>query len=121
MAGARGGRMSVVGLSARRDGARAIAPYGDRVSIAVAAGPRSTVVAGDDTLVALQTDLEARGVVVRPIRVELASHSRYMDPVLPELARRLEGIEPREGSVPFWSTVTGARLDGRGASASTTG
>jgi acyl transferase domain-containing protein/acyl carrier protein/NAD(P)-dependent dehydrogenase (short-subunit alcohol dehydrogenase family) len=112
MAGARGGRMSVVSLPFDET-AQAIAPYGDRVSIAVAAGPRSTVVAGDETLVTLQADLEARGVIVRPIRVELASHSRYMDPVLPELARRLEGIEPREGTVPFWSTVTGGRLDGR--------
>ncbi|MGH7435757.1 MAG: type I polyketide synthase, partial [Polyangiaceae bacterium] len=112
MAGAHGGRMSVVSLSLDET-AQAIAPYGDRLSIAVAAGPRSTVVAGDETLVTLQADLEGRGVVVRPIRVELASHSRYMDPVLPELARRLEGIEPREGSVPFWSTVTGGRLDGR--------
>ncbi len=109
---AKGGRMLVAGLSlgAASD---AIAPYKDRLSVAVAAGPESTVVAGaEEAVAALHADLEARGIAARVVRVDYASHSHYMDPLLPELRRRLESTRPRGGKIAFWSTVTGGPLDG---------
>jgi acyl transferase domain-containing protein/D-arabinose 1-dehydrogenase-like Zn-dependent alcohol dehydrogenase/acyl carrier protein/NADP-dependent 3-hydroxy acid dehydrogenase YdfG len=108
----RGGRMAVVGLSLAA-ATEVVASYGDRLSIAVAAGPDSTVVAGEqDAVEALRAQLEPRGVVVRDIRVDYASHSRFMDPLLPALRERLAPVRPRACAVAFWSTVTGGPLPG---------
>ncbi len=108
-----GGRMAVVGLSLAAASA-AIAPYGDRLSIAIAAAPDSTVVAGEhDAVDSLRAELEPRGVAVRQIRINYASHSRQMDPLLPELRKRLSSIRPRDCTVAFWSTVVGGPLPGR--------
>jgi acyl transferase domain-containing protein/NADPH:quinone reductase-like Zn-dependent oxidoreductase/NAD(P)-dependent dehydrogenase (short-subunit alcohol dehydrogenase family)/acyl carrier protein len=109
---AQGGRMLVAGLSLEATAA-AIAPYGEHLSVAVAAGPASTVVAGaEDAVARLHADLEAKGVAARVVRVDYASHSRYMDPLLPELERLLAPVRPRHGEVAFWSTVTGEPVDG---------
>jgi acyl transferase domain-containing protein/acyl carrier protein len=108
----RGGRMAVVGLSLDATTAE-IARYGDKLSVAVAAGPESTVVAGDlEAMETLRAQLEPRNVAVREIRVDYASHSRYMDPLLPELGTRLATVRPRTCKTSFWSTVTGGPVDG---------
>ncbi len=108
----RGGRMAVVGLSLA-EASVAIAPYGDRLSVAVAAGPESTVIAGEqDAMDALRIELEPRGVVVHEVRVDYASHSRDVDPLLPELRERLAPVRPHECALAFWSTVTGSPLRG---------
>ncbi len=110
---ARGGRMAVVGLSLQA-ATDALAPHGNRLSIAVAAGPESTVVAGEqEALDALRAQLEPRGVIVRDIRVDYASHSRYMDPLLPALRKELAPVRPRDCKIAFWSTVTGEPLQGK--------
>jgi acyl transferase domain-containing protein/acyl carrier protein/short-subunit dehydrogenase len=108
----RGGRMAVVPASLEAT-TEAIAAYGDRLSIAVSAGPESTVVAGEEEAVAaLTVAMAGRGLLVRQIRVDYASHSRFMDPLLPELRQLLAPVKPRAGEVAFWSTVTGGPLDG---------
>ncbi|HEX3772799.1 MAG TPA: acyltransferase domain-containing protein, partial [Polyangiaceae bacterium] len=115
---AQGGRMLVAGLSLEGAGA-AIAPYGGAISVAVAAGPESTVVAGTEEAVAkLLAELEARGVAARIVRVDYASHSRYMDPLLPELEQALASVRPRRGHTAFWSTVSGELVDGASLDAS---
>jgi acyl transferase domain-containing protein/acyl carrier protein/NADP-dependent 3-hydroxy acid dehydrogenase YdfG len=109
---ARGGRMAVVPASLEAT-TEAIAPYGDRLSVAVSAGPESTVVSGDEeAILALTVALAPRGLLVRNVRVDYASHSRFMDPLLPELVSALTPIRPRAGAIEFWSTVTGGPLDG---------
>ena len=109
---AQGGRMLVAGLSLDATTA-AIAPYRDHLSVAVAAGPESTVVAGaEDAVAKLHADLEARGVAARIVRVDYASHSHYMEPLLQELERLLAPLRPRRGEVAFWSTVTGEAVEG---------
>jgi acyl transferase domain-containing protein/acyl carrier protein len=106
------GRMLVAGLSLDAASA-AIAPFEGRLSVAVAAGPESTVVAGaEDAVLSLHADLERRGVAARIVRVDYASHSHYMDPLLAELEQRLAPTRPRSGPIAFWSTVSGQRVDG---------
>ena len=107
------GAMAVVGLpeaqTLERIGARA-----RQISIAVTNGSASTVVSGDvDAVQALLGELEAQGVFCRRLKVDYSSHSHHVDDIRDELARALVGLEPREGTVPLYSTVAVERLSGR--------
>nr|CCE88377.1 non-ribosomal peptide synthetase/polyketide synthase [Sorangium cellulosum] len=106
------GAMAVVDLP--MDAAKqALDGRGDRLAIAVNSSPSSTVLSGDSAaLEVLIAELERGGVTCRRIKVDYASHSPEMDPLLPALGEALAGVRPRRGSVPFYSTVTGDRLDG---------
>ncbi len=70
------------------------------------------IAGAEDAVAMLHADLESRGVAARIVRVDYASHSRYMDPLLRELEQLLAPIRPRRGEVAFWSTVTGEVVDG---------
>ncbi|MEU7039186.1 type I polyketide synthase [Streptomyces sp. NPDC046237] len=88
-------------------------PWGTRLSLAGINGPASSVVAGerqalDDFLEACEKD----GVRVRRVRVDFSSHCAQVEPMAEELARLVADLEPRTGTVPFHSTVTGERTDG---------
>ncbi len=94
---------------------------GDEAEVAVAGSnaPGTTLLSGEQrALGRVRRRLEDRGVVCHRLRIDFASHSSQMDPLLPELERALERLVPGPGSVPFHSTVTagavdGAELDGR--------
>ncbi len=106
------GGMAVVGLSLEA-AAEALSPYGGRLVVAVSSGPETTVVAGDDAaLHELLGVLEERGVFCRAVRVDYASHSPQIDPLLPELRQLLASVAPRPGRIAFYSTVLAAPLDG---------
>ncbi|MGC9443064.1 type I polyketide synthase, partial [Streptomyces sp. WG5] len=57
------------------------------------------------------------GVRVRRVEVDYASHSSHVEEIREGLLADLEGIVPRSGSVPFFSTVTGGWLDTEGLDA----
>ena len=77
------------------------------VSLAVLAGPASTVVAGRAAEVArLVAGWESRGIPARLIAVDVASHCAQVDPLLGELADALACLRPRTPAIPFYSTVT---------------
>jgi len=106
------GAMAVVGLSPE-EAERAVADHAGRLSVAVNNGPRSTVLAGDPAaLDDVLSVLTARDVFCRRVKVDVASHSPQMDPLRPELVAGLAGLQPRAGSIPIFSTVTGAVTDG---------
>ena len=106
------GAMASVALSAG-ELAPILAPYGAAVCVAAANGPRSSVISGEaDAVRAVVGGLEELGVQARLVRVDFASHSPLMDPLLPELQDALGGLEPGDCSVPIRSTVTGARIEG---------
>lgn len=112
-----GGRMAVVALG-EEDAARAIAPYEGRLGVCVSTSPSSTVVGGDAADVeALVAALAEAGTFARLVRVDYASHSPRMDPLLPALVDALRPVAPRAGTIPFVSTVTAAALDGTTADA----
>lgn len=105
------GSMALVELSAEQ--ARgAIRGYEDRLSVGVESGPRSTVLTGESAALAeVLSRLAREGVFGRPIKVDYASHSPQMDPLIPELVRRLSGIHVQRGRIPFYSTVSGGRCE----------
>ncbi|MFD9718900.1 acyltransferase domain-containing protein [Streptomyces sp. NPDC059076] len=85
----------------------------DKVSVAVSNSPRSTVLSGDrEALAEIAEQLERGQVFCRWVKVDVASHSPQMDPLRPDLLAALKGIAHHPGTVPVYSTVTGAVLDG---------
>jgi acyl transferase domain-containing protein len=106
------GAMVSVELSAD-ECAPLLAEYDDRISIAASNSPGSTVLSGDpDALDTLVKSLEDRDIFCRRVKVDVASHSRQMDPLHDELLASLESIEPCPGDTPFFSTVLGERVKG---------
>ncbi|MER5556706.1 type I polyketide synthase [Streptomyces sp. NPDC002793] len=106
------GGMASVALPADRTRAL-LDPWGARLSLAGINGPESTVVSGErEALDEFLSGCKADGVRASRIRVDFSSHCAQVEPMAEELARLLADIEPRTGTVPFHSTVTGERMDG---------
>jgi len=111
------GAMALVEL-AMDEVEEALVGHEARLSVAASNGPRATVVAGDPAaLEEVLARLEARGVFCRRVKVDVASHSPQMDPLLPDLLGALSGLSPRQARVPMRSTVTGELLHGGDLSA----
>ncbi len=109
---ARGGAMAAVELTPE-EAEEEIGQLRDRLSVAAENSPRSTVLAGDEeALEQVLARLEARGVFCRRIRIDVASHSPRMDPLLDEMGAALAGLVPRSNSVPFYSAVSAEVVDG---------
>ncbi|QUH02486.1 SDR family NAD(P)-dependent oxidoreductase [Saccharopolyspora erythraea] len=85
-----------------------------RVSVAAVNGPESVVLSGEraalDELLAAFT---AEGFRARSIPVDYASHSAQVESIHVRLRTLLAGISPRASRIPFYSTVTGDRIDTR--------
>ncbi|MDL2082240.1 SDR family NAD(P)-dependent oxidoreductase, partial [Streptomyces sp. GXMU-J15] len=89
-----------------------VAPYGERVSVAVYNGPDASVVAGDpQALDEIAATAEAAGVRARRVPVDYASHSAHVEDIRERLLEALAPIAPRASRVPVISTVTGAVVD----------
>jgi rifamycin polyketide synthase module 1/2/3 len=107
------GAMAVVGLPEAQTLER-LAGRTRQIAIAVTNGAASTVVSGDaDAVQALVRELESQGVFCRLLKVDYSSHSHHVDEVRDELLGALAAVEPRDGTLPLYSTVTGERLSGR--------
>lgn len=86
---------------------------GATVEVAAINSPTSVTVAGDRrALDALREALEAEGTFCRPVRVEVAYHSAHMDPIEARLRAGLRHLRPKAPTIPLWSTVEGAMVDG---------
>jgi acyl transferase domain-containing protein/NADPH:quinone reductase-like Zn-dependent oxidoreductase/SAM-dependent methyltransferase/acyl carrier protein len=109
---AAGGTMLAVGMSP--DEARAVIAKHDRtVSIAAFNGPRSLTLSGLKTsLEVIATELESKGVFARFLQVSHPFHHAMMQPAADALKAALADLKPMPESLPFFSTVTGQRLDG---------
>ncbi|MFD5466845.1 SDR family NAD(P)-dependent oxidoreductase [Kitasatospora sp. NPDC127059] len=84
----------------------------DDVHLAAVNGPDSTVVAGGaDAVRAFVERYRAEGVRARLIPVDYASHTPHIDALRDELLEVLAPVSPRTGTVPFYSTLTGAIID----------
>jgi acyl transferase domain-containing protein/acyl carrier protein len=107
------GAMAVVELSSQQ-AQQALDGFDGRLTVAVSNSPRSTVLAGDPVaLQELLETLERRDVFCRRIKVDVASHSPYVDELHEDLLRALEELAPQPVSVPMYSTVTGEPAEGR--------
>nr|CRI73798.1 CongD protein [Streptomyces conglobatus] len=111
-----GGMVSLVTSAA--DAARRIAPWGDQLSIAAVNGPTTVAVSGaPDALDALVDAATADGLRAVRLPVDYASHSAQVAAVEEEVVRALDGIRPRAAAVPFYSALTGGRVDTTGLDA----
>jgi acyl transferase domain-containing protein len=91
----------------------ALAGYEDRLSIAASNSPTSTVLAGDpQALQEVMAHLQRQNIFCRNVKVDVASHSPQVEPLLAELKSVLQGLRPQAASVPVFSTVTGQATDG---------
>ncbi|WP_247686131.1 type I polyketide synthase [Micromonospora sp. C31] len=107
-----GGEMAVVELPVDEVLTR-IAPHGDRVSVAAVNTDRWTVISGDtDAVLDVLLDVDDEDVPCARLHAACASHSAHMDPLMPGLRAGFGELRPRPTRIPFWSTVTGDRLDG---------
>lgn len=81
-------------------------------TVAAANGPHSTVISGEPEQVkAIVAQARRQGLRARLIEVDYASHGPQVDLIAGELAEALAGIAPTSSGVPFYSTVTGTRID----------
>ncbi|GLY16593.1 hypothetical protein Kisp01_36080 [Kineosporia sp. NBRC 101677] len=88
--------------------------WGERLSVAAVNGPATTVVSGDlDALDEFERALSKRRVLRWRIpQTDFVAHSARVEVLAEQIVSELEGIEPRAGRVPLYSTVTGERIDG---------
>ncbi|BBC31256.1 hypothetical protein SGFS_025500 [Streptomyces graminofaciens] len=109
--GGRGGGMMQV--AADRDTvADLLAALTPDVSIAVAGGPRATVVSGPvESLTALADVLDEAGHRTKLLPIDYASHSAAVEELRAEILDALAPIRPLSTPTPFVSTVTGELLD----------
>ncbi|WP_452750458.1 type I polyketide synthase [Streptomyces celluloflavus] len=106
----RGGMMSVAEAA---DVVRErIAPFGERLSLAAVNGSLATVVSGEPAALRELADSCPESVRTRIIPVDYASHSAQVDDLREEILSVLDGIAPREASIPMISAMTGEVLTG---------
>ena len=106
------GAMALVELPVEQAAAR-LRPHGGRASVAVSNSPRSCVISGDPAVVAsVIADLERDGIFARLVKVDVASHSPQMDPLVAELVASQSGLCPHTAELTLYSTVDAARRDG---------
>ena len=106
------GTMLAVGLT-REAAEREIEAHAGLVSIAAINSPRAITLAGDtEALRIIGQRLAERGQFQRFLQVEVPYHSPKMDPIQAEMLSSLESLNPRNASVPLFSTVTGGIIDG---------
>ncbi len=92
--------------------AERLAPWHERLSIAVVNGPRSVVVSGEpDALDEFVEKMTADGVTARRIAVDYASHSPMVAEVRDELAEALADLRPSTSTPPLYSTLRGEVID----------
>ena len=100
------GAMALVELDAA--GTEALLASYPEVSVAVHASPRQTVIAGPPEAVdAVIAVVAGSDRLARRVEVDVASHHRTVDPILPELRAALADLAPRPPAIPMVSTVTG--------------
>jgi acyl transferase domain-containing protein/surfactin synthase thioesterase subunit/acyl carrier protein/NADP-dependent 3-hydroxy acid dehydrogenase YdfG len=106
-----GGGMAVTELS-MNDAEELVQQY-PQLSIAVSNSPKSTVLAGDQQAInnVLQA-LEHKGLFARQVKVDVASHSKQMDPLKNELFNALQSLQPQQSIIPMYSTVRSKEMEG---------
>jgi amino acid adenylation domain-containing protein/non-ribosomal peptide synthase protein (TIGR01720 family) len=78
------------------------------LSLAAVNGPSHCVVSGPDHAIErLARELEAREVEVRRLHIDVAAHSKMVEPILQEFGELLESLELKPPQIPFISNLTG--------------
>ncbi|WP_186779026.1 type I polyketide synthase [Streptomyces salinarius] len=94
------------------DTVRDIAAGHEEVALAAVNGPRHLVLSGAaDRIAALSTDLERKGVTVRPLVVSHAFHSPLMAGAAEPLLRAARAVEFHAPRIPWISDATGEPVE----------
>ncbi|MTI22241.1 SDR family NAD(P)-dependent oxidoreductase [Fulvivirga sp. RKSG066] len=111
-----GGAMAVTELTVP-EAEEAIKQY-PGLSIAVNNSPKSTVLAGDQSLISdLLDELEKQGKFCRQVKVDVASHSAQMEPLKAKLAVALQEVNPVKNTTKLYSTVENKLIEGESLNA----
>ena len=106
------GAMAVTDLTLEEAKQR-LAGKEELLSVAVQNSPTSTVIAGDPAaLDTLLSALESEGRFCRKIKVDVASHSPQMEPLMSPLRNALARLQPADSSITFFSTAQNRVLSG---------
>lgn len=90
----------------------------DFVSIGVQNSPSSCVISGaPDIIESICTHFEQTGAFVRKVKVDVASHSPQMDPLIENLKNSIEWIQPNDTSIEIFSSVLAKETKGAELSA----
>ncbi|MEU9605866.1 type I polyketide synthase [Streptomyces sp. NPDC048057] len=109
----RGGMASVA--LGEEEAAERLAPWAGRVEVAAVNGPTSVVIAGDaQALDEVLETLSGAGVRTRRVAVDYASHTRHVEDIRETLAEALAEVSAHAQTIPFFSTVTGGRVEDAG-------
>lgn len=108
------GRMTAVGVSGEAVQALiALHNLGASLCVAGYNSSRGATVAGaPEALSILEAALAEQAVFFRRLDLDYAFHSPAMDGIEAGIRDSLAHIQPRASAIPFYSTVTGATLDG---------
>ncbi|MFF8098066.1 type I polyketide synthase [Streptomyces sp. NPDC016675] len=102
----------MVSLAVSREVAQELTDRWEGLSVAAVNGPGSTVVSGNVAgLEALVAHCAAAGIRARRLPVDYASHSAHVERLRTRLLADLRDVDPAPSSVPFYSALTGGRID----------
>ncbi|MFI7894695.1 type I polyketide synthase [Streptomyces sp. CACIS-1.16CA] len=102
----------MVSLAVSRDAAQELAGRWEGLSVAAVNGPGSTVVSGNVAGVEeLVAHCAASGIRARRLPVDYASHSVHVERLRTRLLADLGDVDPAPSAVPFYSALTGGRID----------
>ncbi len=100
-------RSGMVSVRASEQAVRKLLP--DALDIAVINSDDLVVVGGaNDALDAFQQTLEREAIDHARVRIDVAAHSRLLDPFLPRYRAHLEGLSLQRAAVPMMSNLSGA-------------
>jgi acyl transferase domain-containing protein len=107
------GRMAAVQAS-QSDVEALIADAGlEHVVVAAINSPRSVTVAGDGNEVSRLIEFaRTRHVAGKLLDIQYPFHSARLDPARQPIIEALAGLQPRNTGIPFYSTVSGALIEG---------
>lgn len=106
------GAMAALRISAD-EAEQLIRDCGGRLTVAVSNSPKYTVLAGPRPMLEdLIRDLRKQKIGGRLMNVPGAAHTPALEPQAEVLRSRLEGLQPRQTDVPFYSTQLARGLDG---------
>ncbi|MGE8278910.1 MAG: SDR family NAD(P)-dependent oxidoreductase [Stenotrophomonas sp.] len=84
-----------------------LAPYGDALTVAASNGPTTIVVSGDaDVVRSFVGAMQKRNTTAVMLPVNYAFHSAQMEPTRRDLVSRLDFLQPKPTTIPYYSTVT---------------
>ncbi len=107
-----GGAMAVTELTVT-DAEDYIKKY-EGLSVAVSNSPKSTVIAGEQNEITdLLDSLESKGLFCKQVKVDVASHSKQMDPLKEPLRAALKTLEPNDNAIKLFSTVRDGLVEGK--------